>query len=379
MARWLFLIAGCGGGEPTAPPDPGCTDASLTWSNAGDPFVTAWCAPCHSAGLTGARRLGAPAGLDFDTLAQVQANAERIGVRAVPADATMPPASAAPAADRARFGAWLDCGAPGVEEPAEAPCAGESVGGWVASTDGVPCPAVTEIAGTLIADVAVADGYACLCTVDELVVTGAAEVTLSGVTALGGLDLSGATGLSRLHLPAVAVLDALVAEDLPALAVVALPELDAVGTVRLAALPVLTDLRLDRLTVVTGDLLLRDAPSLVSLAPLEALEQVGGDVVLTHLGIAGDPLLRRLVSVGGSLELSAHLDWVALDGLDRLALVGGDLLLHDNPVLAALSGPDGPTEVGGDVVVAGNPALPVGAVSDWQAGLTVQGEIRVEP
>ena len=65
----LALLIGCGRAEedtsePT--PAPGCEDAySVTWESWGDGFFATYCRSCHSIAATD--RLGAPAGVDFDT------------------------------------------------------------------------------------------------------------------------------------------------------------------------------------------------------------------------------------------------------------------------------------------------------------------------
>ena len=56
----------------------------VTWDNWGDSFFQTWCQACHSA--TAPERYGAPEGLDFDTLEQVQDNAALVRWSVLDAD-----------------------------------------------------------------------------------------------------------------------------------------------------------------------------------------------------------------------------------------------------------------------------------------------------
>jgi hypothetical protein len=96
---------------PALPPaaDP-CAGAG-TWASTGLPTLLTWCTACHSAQVHGDARRGAPAGVDFDTLAGARQHAARIAARVEAG--TMPPASAVGAAEAAALLTWLRCGAPG--------------------------------------------------------------------------------------------------------------------------------------------------------------------------------------------------------------------------------------------------------------------------
>lgn len=87
-----------------------CRD--LSWETAGAPFTRTWCATCHSSGLTGSRRAGAPPEVNLESEAQVLALAVRVRARALSEPPTMPPVVVPPEVERAWFGAWLDCAAP---------------------------------------------------------------------------------------------------------------------------------------------------------------------------------------------------------------------------------------------------------------------------
>ncbi len=88
-----------------------------TWASVGHPFVLGYCTSCHSSRLDEGARYGAPVGVDFDTLAAVQADAERFTDHALGDSPDMPPRGGVPAADREAMAAWLACGAPGDEAP----------------------------------------------------------------------------------------------------------------------------------------------------------------------------------------------------------------------------------------------------------------------
>lgn len=126
------VLAGCDAGpvltsDPQAdPPDasiisadwssleerPCPSDSTLTYENFGEPFLLAWCNGCHSAPLPEESRLGAPLGIDFDTLGSVRALAPRMWTRAGDHNRTMPPTGGPPDRAREDFGEWLACGAP---------------------------------------------------------------------------------------------------------------------------------------------------------------------------------------------------------------------------------------------------------------------------
>jgi hypothetical protein len=72
---WLLMACGDGGGDTGIAP--GCEDAyGVTWESWGEGFFLTYCRSCHSA--TASDRLGAPAGVDFDTEADVAQWSEAI-------------------------------------------------------------------------------------------------------------------------------------------------------------------------------------------------------------------------------------------------------------------------------------------------------------
>lgn len=102
-------VGGGDSGEDTGVPVD-CETAG-TWETVGLPFSRTYCTGCHASGLEGEGRFGAPEGVDLDELSAVrtlaQAHASRVS------GGSMPPGAGPSEAERARFVAWLDCGAPG--------------------------------------------------------------------------------------------------------------------------------------------------------------------------------------------------------------------------------------------------------------------------
>ena len=86
----------------------GCTEQEelLTWQNWGAGFFAGYCRSCHSAGTPDRR--GAPAGLDFDTAAQVSALRSAIE-GSVLDEATMPYGGGVPPEELERLRVFLAC------------------------------------------------------------------------------------------------------------------------------------------------------------------------------------------------------------------------------------------------------------------------------
>jgi hypothetical protein len=109
----------------------------------------------------------------------------------------------------------------------------------------------------------------------------------------------------------------------------------------------ITDLTgLSILTTVGGDLVIQDSAALVSLAGLENLSSVGGNVGIGDRLFGGNPAL------------------VSLTGLEGLASIGGDLIVLDNDALVSLTGLENLTFVGGNVKIGDDPF----AIGDPRAG-----------
>jgi hypothetical protein len=126
LARLSVAAALCAcGGEGTPPaetPPPAeapetlaerpCPDDSwLTFEDFGGPFLYDWCTGCHSSDMPDGQRQGAPLTVDFDTLEDARAWADRIWARAGDHNATMPPIGGPEETERNALGEWLACGA----------------------------------------------------------------------------------------------------------------------------------------------------------------------------------------------------------------------------------------------------------------------------
>jgi uncharacterized membrane protein len=107
--------AKCGGGDGDGDGDGDidCDAADApTYENYGREFVANHCLTCHSAEKEGTFRLGAPVGVDFDTVEEIRADSDAVHELTV-VKKTMPfGTSSLTDEERQEFGAWLDCGAP---------------------------------------------------------------------------------------------------------------------------------------------------------------------------------------------------------------------------------------------------------------------------
>lgn len=90
-----------------------CPEGSpLDYATFAEPFFQSYCLACHSAQPRTARD-GAPEGLNFDTLAEIQQHADAIWGVAGDGNMLMPQSGPSPSDDeRNQLGAWLACGAP---------------------------------------------------------------------------------------------------------------------------------------------------------------------------------------------------------------------------------------------------------------------------
>ena len=110
----LWILLACGGdkGADSAVVEPVDCAEVTNWTTVGAPFIYTWCTPCHSETLTGADRQGAPEGVDFATLEDAQAYADRIEARVFAESNPMPPAGGVPEEELEAVAEWLDCGMP---------------------------------------------------------------------------------------------------------------------------------------------------------------------------------------------------------------------------------------------------------------------------
>ena len=113
----LATAAACGGGDGAGDPTgstcpPGST---LSYETFGNDFMQSYCVECHASDLPAAERMGAPTGVDFDTLEGILDRAGEIdSAAAAGPDATntlMPPAEQPQPteAERMMLGEWLAC------------------------------------------------------------------------------------------------------------------------------------------------------------------------------------------------------------------------------------------------------------------------------
>lgn len=122
----FFMVAVCGaahcghhhehdGGAPTGTTCP--NTSNLTYANFGKGFVQNHCLRCHSAGVTGDARKGAPNDHNLETLDNIRSNAEHIdgfaGAGPQATNTAMPPDEPRPSLEeRRKLSEWLACGAP---------------------------------------------------------------------------------------------------------------------------------------------------------------------------------------------------------------------------------------------------------------------------
>ena len=112
----LLLAAACGSGENGDPTGSTCPPGStLSYETFGNDFMQSYCIECHASDLPAAERMGAPTGVDFDTLEGILDRADEIDQAAASGpDATnteMPPAEQPQptGAERTQLGEWLAC------------------------------------------------------------------------------------------------------------------------------------------------------------------------------------------------------------------------------------------------------------------------------
>jgi hypothetical protein len=104
------------GGATASIPGRACPENTpLSYQSFGQPFFSSWCTGCHSSALPADLRRGAPADVNFDTLASIRAKLPDVYAMAGDTHTTMPPAGGPPPDLRRQLGDWLACGAPGDE------------------------------------------------------------------------------------------------------------------------------------------------------------------------------------------------------------------------------------------------------------------------
>ncbi|MFZ5481726.1 MAG: hypothetical protein ACOZNI_33495 [Myxococcota bacterium] len=227
------------------------------------------------------------------------------------------------------------------EEP---PCT--TLNAWpgdVRASDGEPLCAqgYDAVGGDLVVDGDLAE-LACVCVVEgDLVVEGAGEAY-----ALDGFDVLEEVG----------------------------------GTVRVAGNPGLQ--RLDGLETLraAGGLELRDNGGLGSIAALQNLSEVRGDVWIgDHQLLDAVDGLPTLATVAGDLRIVRNPRVASIGGLAALREVGGDLELADDDALTDVTPLHTLERVGGDLRVTGNDALPTAAAEAFAAEVDeIGGDVTIE-
>ena len=327
----------------------------------GAPVLTTWCASCHSAGLEGLARRGAPHDINVDTLDAVRNLAGPIRAASIGASATMPPAGPIPSEDQARLAMWLDCGLPGAgPRPAE-PSACETTEQWAGDyhtgDDPSLCPQATVVEGDLVVE-GDAD-LSCLCGV---------EGSVRGVNA----------AVSRLVAPELRKIGGdLWLEDNPELQRVELPRvLEIGGALTVRNLPVLEVWETWRLDSVGGHLLVADNPRLTSLDATASIETVGGGVeLLNNAGLAIMGGLTRLREVGGPVVIRDHASLQDLRGFVFITSLDVPLVIEGNPELRRITGFADLEHLAGPLVIRDNPRLESGPDLPY---LVTTGDITVE-
>ena len=103
MLTAMLLLTGC---EPPSLDSGDCADDVPTYADWGAGFFANYCRSCHSA--ESPSRFGAPEGVDFDTQAEIRAQAAGIA-RTVLEEGSMPVGGGVPEAELAALERYLGC------------------------------------------------------------------------------------------------------------------------------------------------------------------------------------------------------------------------------------------------------------------------------
>ena len=330
-------LAACSGearNDPIAPafPPPNACDG-LGWDNAGAVLLTTWCASCHSSHRTGSDRLGAPPGIDLDTLQGAQAVGSDALIAAVGPGGTMPPSRGMGEADRDRLIAWAACGMP----------EGEGDSADVAAVPAADTPPLSCAAPAIWPDDALVGGSS----------TAARALCTTHNAVAGDLIVEG-----DVDLPCLCAIDGALRIASSGATTVRLPELDRVGgAVEITDNPFLRHVAISDLRDVGGPLLVADNPDLVEVEAWR-LHATGGAVTIArNASLADLSALSALQSVAGSLTIEANDALAQIDGLTRIESLAGDLSIRDNASLRGLHGFFFATHLPGALTIADNPEL----------------------
>jgi len=370
----VLLLAACDrvswldGPEPV---DSSCANAP-TWQNEIDPLLRTWCTTCHHSLLNGEERLGAPAGIDFDTLAGARSWSDRIRASAAMSPITMPPAGGLSADERRALQEWVDCDTPGTEAVAEVSCADAVLvapdgvgscaspvivdGDWSSLT---PSSCVCEVRGDL--EIVGAGRLGMLTRVDGAIRTrNATYVSAPRLRYAGEVQLVDSPLLDLVELGELGEVGGeLHIAGATRIATLDLAQLSEVGgALRLESLASLTSVDFARLERVGGDMQLIELPLLARIHGLETLATVGGDLSLIWLPQLEDWWAPpQLTTLGGSIELRDLGSLRSLRGFDALYHLPGDLIVERCGALSSVQGLEQLEELGGTVRVVDNPVL----------------------
>ncbi|MSQ03630.1 MAG: hypothetical protein EXR71_17390 [Myxococcales bacterium] len=111
MTALLLLLSCVEVATEVAPAIDECGD----WQSVGQPFALGYCASCHSSRLVGGARVGAPEGVDLETLAGMRSHRARVTARSLSALPDMPPQGGVREDEREALRRWYACDAPGDE------------------------------------------------------------------------------------------------------------------------------------------------------------------------------------------------------------------------------------------------------------------------
>jgi hypothetical protein len=148
----------------------------------------------------------------------------------------------------------------------------------------------------------------------------------------------------------------------------ALHATQTIGALYVSDCPQLVGLEIQPLSLRALEL--RDNPLLASLAGLERLHSIPGDLRLATLPALTDLTgLHNVVAIGDDLEIGKNAGLANLAALSSLAAIGGDLTLRFSPALTSIGGLDALTQLGGDLLVLENVLVPSAEIAALRARL----------
>lgn len=374
----LAALWGCPSAPEPVPPQPSaaCTD---TWEGFARAFFASWCTSCHHSALPPDQRGGAPPSIDLDTYAGALAAAPTLAASTTTDPPRMPPGGGTSARERERLAEWLACGLPADAATPTGGCAGVVPGPLTVATDtdrDALCASGSGVDGDL--HLSIGGALPCLCTVSGALIVEAAAPRLQLPTLI---EIDGALIVE--HSPALLALDAGALERTGALHLADNPQLQDLGLGDLSGIGgdlivssggLAGPLELDEVRSIAGSLELTDLPGLSRLG-LARLEALGGDLRLQGVGLS-QLSAGPLAQVPGTLQICDTDALSSLAGLDRIEAIDGDLIVCDNEALSEL-GLRSLRWVGGDLMIEGNPALPAAQIAALLSVAQIAGSITI--